>query len=399
MKPVTLGLLGPLLIAGAAIGQVPSANDTSDVNGNTGMGSGALGGPTATHSGFQNTASGNQALYNDTTGGNNTASGYRALYYNATGDDNAAFGVAALFSNTTGEGNTASGVAALFSSTSGANNTASGYRALFHNTTGDGNSACGANALASNTNGSGNSGVGLNTLYHNINGNGNATFGLNALYNNTSGNNNTASGRGAMKSNTTGSDNIALGFQAGTNLTTGSYNIDIGNLGVAAESGVIRIGTASAQNATYIEGIYNVPLSGNAVVVTSTGQLGVAGVSSERFKVGIAPMGLNTVKLQELRPVTFHLKTDPNGALQYGLIAEEVAQVYPELVIRDQKGRIDGVRYDELAPMLLREIQRQAAEIDDIKQRMAELEVLKQELHTTLRKLRGERERELVAKR
>jgi hypothetical protein len=91
-------------------------------------------------------------------------------------------------------------------------------------------------------------------------------------------------------------------------------------------------------------------------------------VSSERFKTAIAPMGSNTAKLGQLRPVTFHLKTDPKGTLQYGLIAEEVAKVYPELVIRDQKGRIDGVRYDELAPMLLNEVQKQAAEIRDLKQ-------------------------------
>jgi hypothetical protein len=78
-------------------------------------------------------------------------------------------------------------------------------------------------------------------------------------------------------------------------------------------------------------------------------------------------MGPNSQKLQQLRPVTFHLKTDPQGALQYGLIAEEVAKVYPDLVIRDESGRIDGVRYDELAPMLLNEMKQQAAEIRELK--------------------------------
>jgi len=182
-----------------------------------------------------------------------------------------------------------------------------------------------------------------------------------ALYGNKTGNFNTASGTDALYSNTTGSTNIAEGYKAAYALTTGSNNIDIGNQGVAAESGAIRIGTTSTQTATYIAGIYNVALSGNTVVVTSTGQLGVAAVSSERFKTGIAPMASTSQKLEQLRPVTFHLKTDPKGALQYGLIAEEVAKVYPELAIRDSTGRIDGVRYDELAPMLLNEVQKRDA--------------------------------------
>jgi len=95
--------------------------------------------------------------------------------------------------------------------------------------------------------------------------------------------------------------------------------------------------------------------------------------------------------------VTFHLKTDPRGALQSGLIAEEVAKVYPELVIRDQNGRIDGVRYDELAPMLLNEAQEQAATIRDLKQQMAELKALNQATQLALRKL--EARDQLVARR
>ena len=130
-------------------------------------------------------------------------------------------------------------------------------------------------------------------------------------------------------------------------------------------------------------------VSGSAVVVSSTGRLGVT-VSSEHYKTAIASMGSNSEKLTQLRPVTFHLKTDPKGALQYGLIAEEVAKVYPELVIRNESGRIDGVRYDELAPMLLNEVQQQAAEIRDLKEQMAELKDLKQELHAALAKLQAE---------
>jgi len=224
----------------------------------------------------------------------------------------------------TGDYNTASGYAALVFNSGGNYNTASGYFALHDNTTGSQNSA----------------------------------EGVQALFGNKTGNYNTASGTDALFSNTSGSSNIAEGYKAGYDLTTGSNNIDIGNLGVAAESGTIRIGTTSTQTKTYIAGIYGTSVTGSAVVVSSTGQLGVT-VSSERYKTGITPMGPNSQKLRELRPVTFHLKTDPEGALQYGLIAEEVAKVYPELVIRDKSGRIDGVRYDELAPMLLNEMQQQ----------------------------------------
>jgi Chaperone of endosialidase len=149
-------------------------------------------------------------------------------------------------------------------------------------------------------------------------------------------------------------------------------------VGVAAESNVIRIGTKGIQTEAFIAGIYNHTLTGNVVVVTSAGRLGVQAVSSERYKTAIAPMGSDTAKLQQLRPVSFKLKSDAKGTRQYGLIAEEVAKVYPELVIRDESGRIDGVRYDELAPMLLNQAQQQqgkfeaqAAQLRDLQQQFA----------------------------
>jgi hypothetical protein len=197
--------------------------------------------------------------------------------------------------------------------------------------------------------------------------------GTEALYSNTTGSTNNASGIQALYKNTTGSNNIAQGYAAGYLITTGSNNIDIGNVGEAGDSGAIRIGATGKQTSAYIEGIYSNSLSGLAVVVTSSGQLGVSGASSERFKTAIAPMGADTAKLGQLRPVSFKLKSDAKGTRQYGLIAEEVAKVYPELVIRDQHGRIDGVRYDELAPMLLNETQKQAAKIRDLRQQVAEM--------------------------
>jgi hypothetical protein len=333
----TLGLVGALALAGTAYAQVPSSNDTSDVNFNTGMGLGALGGPAASNGGCCNMASGYAALNFNTTGVSNTASGYFALKYNTTGSYNAASGESALYSNTTADYNTASGVNALYSNTSAYYNTASGYGALYSN-----------------------------------NGNSNTASGYEALYANTSGTHNTATGLHALAANTTGSNNIAEGYHGGYNLTTGSYNIDIGSPGVKAESGVIRIGTitgtTSTQSAAYIAGIYGVTTTtaGTAVFIDSSGQLGTVS-SSIRYKEDVQPMADTSERLLKLRPVKFrYKKADASGEkpIQYGLIAEEVAEVYPELVVRDATtGRIDGVRYEELAPMLLNEVQKLTAQV------------------------------------
>jgi hypothetical protein len=207
----------------------------------------------------------------------------------------------------------------------------------------------------------------------------------------------------ALAANTTGSNNIAEGYHAGYNLTTGSNNIDIGSPGVKAESGVIRIGTitgtTSTQSAAYIAGIYGIKTAtaGTAVFIDSSGQLGTVS-SSIRYKEDIQPIAGASERLLMLRPVKFrYKKAEPSGEkpIQYGLIAEEVAQVYPELVVRDgTTGRIDGVRYDELAPMLLNEAQQQqqriaaqAAEIRELKQQMAELKNFNQATQLALRKL------------
>jgi len=256
--------------------------------------------------------------------------------------DNTAGGTYALHANT-GSRNSASGAYAMYSNTSGVDNTAVGFQGLYLNTVGYRNSAIGGYALAANTSGNLNNAIGYGAMAYN-----------------TTGSNNNAQGYLALENNTTGSYNIAIGEYAGYSLTTGSSNIDIGNEGVAGESGVIRIG--SAATAAYIAGISTSTVTGAAVYVTSSGRLGVL-ASSERYKTSIKPIGSTTAKLAQLRPVAFHLKNDPRGAVQYGLIAEEVDQVYPELVIRDDVGKIQGVRYDELAPMLLNEMQRQRRKI------------------------------------
>jgi len=155
-----------------------------------------------------------------------------------------------------------------------------------------------------------------------------------------------------------------LGFLAGYNVVSGGNNIYIGNLGLASESNTLRLGAQAGPDGTpgitraFVAGIAGSAVTGRAVYVTSAGQLGVL-ASSERYKTDVAAMGASTEKLEQLRPVTFKLKTDPQGTVQYGLIAEEVDKVYPELVIRNAEGRIDGVRYEELTPMLLNEVQQQ----------------------------------------
>jgi hypothetical protein len=226
--------------------------------------------------------------------------------------------------------------------------------------TGD-NTSNGTNALHAANHGGDNTATGYEALYFNT-GSFNVANGVSALYANTRGEFNTALGSDALNANTTGSYNLALGEAAGSNLTTGSYNIDIGNPGVAGESGTIRIGTEHIHTSTYMAGIVSSPIVGTPVFITPNGRLGVF-ASAERYKTDIQSLSVDTSKLQLLRPVTFHFKTEPTGTLQYGLIAEEVAKVYPDLVVHDAEGRIDGVRYDELAPILLKQVQMQMAQL------------------------------------
>src|SRR5436190_112478 len=313
--------------------------------------------------GYQNTATGASALNNNTTGFSNTATGAFALNFNSTGFDNTANGLNALFSNNTGHDNTATGLNALSSNTTGYFNTANGVAALFSNTTGTFNTASGFHALYSNTTG-----------YHNT------ANGYYALYSNTTSNSNTAEGYQALQNNT-GSDNIGLGVNAGLNLTTGSQNIDIGNSGVAAEANTMRIGRAANQTRAFIAGIRGVTTANaNAVpvVIDSAGQLGTMS-SSKRFKKEIKPMDQTSEAILGLKPVTFHYKSDSTGTPQFGLIAEEVAKVNPDLVVRGDDGEIYTVRYEAVNAMLLneflkehRKVERQEATIAELKSMVAQ---------------------------
>jgi hypothetical protein len=313
----------------------------------------------------------------------NTAVGFGTLTSNTTGVDSTASGVNALQFNTTGNFNTATGGFALQNNTTGSANTASGTNALNGNTTGSNNTAMGSSALASNTTGGSNTVSGFQALNRNTTGLNNTATGVNAMENNTTGFSNTAVGFEALIGNVGGSFNIAIGFQAGQNLLM-KHKIDIGNAGVISDDAVIRIG--DVQTSAYIAGISGAGVSGDTVFVNGDGQLGIA-VSSRRFKEQITGMGDTSSKLFQLRPVNFFYKPEYDGGshrLQYGLIAEEVETIYPEMVSYDNDGRIMTVKYQMLAPMLLNEVQKQNAELHSQQEENRRLEEQNRKLEDRL---------------
>jgi len=354
-----------------AIGFDALLSNTTGPN-NTAEGIGAL---LSLTSGSNNTANGAFALLGNTTGNNNTASGLEALFSNTTGNANTASGLRALFSNTTGLYNTAEGANALSHNTTGGENTAEGTNALFSNTIGSDNTATGFETLVSNTTGTQNTANGWEALFSNTDGSANTATGLQALLSNTSGNDNTAIGLEALSSNTIGSNNIAIGTSAGTNLSTGDNNIDIGNSGVAGEANTIRIGIQGTQSVTFIAGISGATASGGvAVFVNSSGQLGTL-TSSARFKQDIHSMDGASEAILALKPVTFRYKQeiDPKGIPQFGLVAEEVEQVNPDLVVRDAEGKAYSVRYEAVNAMLLNEFLKEHREVEEQQATIAQL--------------------------
>jgi len=327
-----------------------------------------------------NNGEGIGVLVSRTTGVWNTGTGLEALNHLTAGNQNTATGLRALFSDTNGGFNTATGVYSLFSNTSGFFNSAIGANALSNNTDGNYNTATGYGALNHN-NSEGNTANGFAALYRNTTGNFNVANGYQALNRNTAGFENTANGFNALGNNTTGRFNIALGSFAGGDLTTGSGNIDIDSTGVAAESDTIRIG--NSQTRTFIAGIRGITTGLNnavPVLIDSAGQLGTIS-SSRRFKKEIKPMDSASESILALKPVTFHYKSDATGTPQFGLIAEEVAEVNPDLVVRDADGEIYTVRYDTVNAMLLneflkehRKVQEQDATIARVKSTAAKQE-------------------------
>jgi hypothetical protein len=388
-SPWRYGLfLIPLVLTFACIMLGPTAQAVVPVpdggypGGNTAEGQRAL--LSLTTGGF-NTAVGFLSLGSGTTNSFNTAIGAGALLAN-TANQNTATGAGALLSNTTGVNNTANGAFALFSNTTGSANTANGLQALFSNTTGYLNVADGVQALAANTTGTDNTATGFDALGLNTTGSNNTANGDRALQLNTAGGNNTASGLAALSQNTIGNGNIGLGINGGAALTTGDNNIDIANVGVAGESNTIRVGTG--QTATYIAGISGVNQGTAAAVFinTTTGQLGTAPPSSSRrFKKEMKPMDKASEAIMALKPVTFHYKSDKTGTPQFGLIAEEVAEVNPDLVVRDENGEIYTVRYDAVNAMLLNEFLKEHRKNEEQEKTIAELKSGMMALATTVK--------------
>jgi Chaperone of endosialidase len=321
-------------------------------------------------SGIFNSAFGAFALEDDTSGSHNTALGGQALRNNTLGSYNTAVGENALVKNVDGNFNMALGQGALANNLTGDSNTAMGFQALNVNTV-DGNVAVGFQALRTNTTGSGNTATGTQALFSNAGGIDNTAVGNVALGLNAAGNANTAIGSSALVS-ATGSNNIAVGAGAGGSVTGGSNNIDIGNIG-AAESATIRIGVnsgAGSQTACFIAGIRGVSIGGGqAVLVSATGQLGSVASSSARFKEEIKPMDKASEAILALKPVTFRYKqdVDPTGTPQFGLIAEDVEKVNPDLVGRDLKGELNTVRYEAVNAMLLNEFLKEHRRVEELK--------------------------------
>ena len=231
--------------------------------------------------------------------------------------------------------------------------------------------ANGGGALDANTNGSNNTAIGARALVRS-NADNNTAEGFFALASNTTGHHNTADGVQSLQNNTSGSFNIALGFNAGQNLTTGSGNIDIGNPGVAGESSTIRIGLF--QTRTFIAGISGVAVTGSPVVVNANGRLGVT-ASSVRFKEAIRPIDKASEALYTLKPVAFRYKKeiDPAGTPQFGLVAEDVEKVNPDLVARDAKGEVYTVRYEAVNAMLLNEFLKEHRKVEQLEKQIEAL--------------------------
>jgi hypothetical protein len=312
-----------------------------------------------------NTAEGQAALFALSSGTFNTGVGFFSLLNNTTGNLNTALGAATLALNTTAEQNTAIGAGALLSNTTGDSNTANGALALLFNTTGIHNVAVGTNALNANTTGSFNTAIGADALINSV-GQENTAVGATALMSNTTGLDNVAVGVGALHDNTTGINNIAVGLSAGFNQTTGSNNIYIGGgpNGVAGES-----------NACYIASIFGrTSADGVAVFINSDHKLGTV-TSSKRFKKDIRPMDSASRELFALKPVSFHYNEDIDaaGRTQFGLVAEDVEKVNPDLVVRDKEGKPYSVRYDQVNAMLLNEFLKEHRKVEQLEATVASL--------------------------
>jgi trimeric autotransporter adhesin len=311
----------------------------------------------------------------------NTADGFDALRSNTTGDNNTAVGAFAMQFNTEGFFNTAIGGFALNSNTTGLANTAVGVHALINNINGNENVAVGLNALRDNTTGDDNTAVGRAALRSNIDGIENVAFGAAALFSAT-GDHNTAIGDGAGDQITSGSGNVCVGGETGTGITVGNNIIAIGESvsGVSSAFGEV-------DNSCYIGNIFGQPADPATITtvgIDADGKLGTV-VSSRRFKKEIKPMDQISEAVLALKPVTFHYKIDKKGTPQFGLVAEEVAEISPDLVVRDKNGEILTVRYEAVNAMLLNEFLKEHRKVDKLEASGAQQEKKIQALTASLK--------------
>src|SRR6266487_695470 len=332
-----------------------------------------------------NTAEGTNALFNLTLGINNTAVGANALFHDTTGGYNAAFGSRALENNISGNFNMAVGTQALFNNTADAN-MAVGFRVLFNNTTGNNLTGIGTGALFNNTTGNNNVATGYQALLSNTVGSFNNAFGSGALDSNIDGIFNNAHGRGALQSNTSGSGNNAIGDLALSNNVTGSSNTAIGDLAGVSITGSGNVcigagiaGVAGESNTTRIKNIYQtlqpaVGIDPDFVTINSQGRLGRNNASSRRYKHDIKPMDKTSEVLFALKPVSFRYNKqyDPTQTIAFGLIAEGVNEVYPDLVGPNPEGQPESVRYEQINAMLLNEFLKEHRKVQGLEVAVAQ---------------------------
>jgi len=299
--------------------------------------------------------------------GANLAEGYLSLQNLTTGVYNTGIGTYSLLSLTDGSLCTATGAGALFSNTA-SENTAVGAGALFSNVDGSDNNAVGAFALFSNVSGSFNNAHGRDALLNSTGAQNNA-MGDDAMFFNTTGSFNTAIGDDALDANVDGNSNVAIGDEAGTGLGASVNNcIAIGAPGAGP--------FATFDNTCFIGSIFDEPVSDpgtqEAVFVDQFNVVGIQS-SSRRFKHDIQPMDKASEAILALDPVTFKYNGDKNGKTQYGLVAEEVAKVNPDLVVQHKNGEISTVRYEQVNAMLLNEFLKEHKKVESQQATIAEL--------------------------
>lgn len=326
-----------------------------------------------------NTAIGYQALTGNGTGSANTAVGRGTLSAIGNGGSNTAVGKEAMQNNSSGENNSAMGVQSLRTNTSGNDNTATGAFSLYSNTTGNNNSSYGLNSLRSTTVGSNNTGMGKESMYNNTTGNGNVALGFASMYANIDGSDNVAVGTEAGRDNSSGSGNVSIGHDAARINTLGSWNVAVGNLALynnangnnnTAIGNAADVTVANISNATAIGNGAKVDVSnkvriGNENVTVIEGQVGLSVASDRRYKEKIAqiPLGLNFIN--QLEPVEYIKKNDPDQRMEWGLIAQDLQKILDKnnyknaAIINNVKSDSNflSVRYNDLFAPIIKSIQ------------------------------------------